>query len=256
MSFPCCKECGGEMSLCDTCGEFICMDIPCKECKENKINESKPQTLHTFLLHTLHSLHTLCDDCHGTPVCHPLGICELCRAEPFHYVTEEPSEPSNASSQEIVAIGNSVAKYDDFDIVVNMNCPHNGVEHGKMSYEYLLPTHTHVIKCGILDCEAEKYALFALQVFDKVASLITILKERGEIHHKKGLKDKKGRVYSRNPRILFHCYAGISRSVSAAIYYLSKHVWKEMSTKEIYDRVRQKRKIAKPNACFMKLLGI
>jgi len=62
---------------------------------------------------------------------------------------------------------------------------------------------------------------------------------------KKGLEEGSG--------ILVHCMCGVSRSVSLVLAYLVSE--KEMSLKEAFDLVRERRRIACPNVGFVRQLG-
>lgn len=228
--FPPCKNCGEHTNACDSCDKNICMkcnDIPENDPEQNKRSfPTQP--------------HALCAECKSIPVCHINSICRLCVRD-YHFITDK------------VAIGSSLTPYDHFDIVINMDWPNNGIEIGEMKYEYLSQSHTHLIKCGLADCNLDQYSPFATKVFEEINKIVYALKERGEKYNNNNNKEK-GRKYVKYPRILFHCYAGVSRSVTAAIYYLSKDT--EMSTKAVYHMVKEKRKVARPNPCFMKILGL
>ena len=178
--------------------------------------------------------HAFCSECKEIPVCHIDTVCDACMRD-FHYITDK------------IAIGNSSASYDYFDIVVNMNYPQNGVEHGKIKYEYIEEKNLHLIKYGIEDCFSYEYAEFARTAFYQIYNMIKILRDISK-------KDKKNPKYKEFPRILFHCYAGVSRSVSAAIYYISKETC--LSTKTTYNIVKKRRKVARPNKCFLYVLEI
>lgn len=232
--FPPCKNCGEPTSACDSCDKNVC--LKCKDIPENDPEQNK----RSFPTQP----HALCAECKGIPVCHINTICGLC-VKDYHFITDK------------VAIGSSLTPYDQFDIVINMDCPNNGVAHGEMKYEYLSHnTHnnTHLIKCGIQDCSLDEYEPFATKVFEEIHKTIVVLKKRGEKYENYKEKGHKYPKYRKYPKILFHCYAGVSRSVTAAIYYLSKDT--EMSTKAIYHMVKEKRKVARPNPCFMKILGL
>ena len=67
---------------------------------------------------------------------------------------------------------------------------------------------------------------------------------------------KLRRLYEqdKNIKILFHCYAGVSRSSTVAIAYLSKITNK--TTREIYELVKEKRPRINPNTTFRKMIGL
>ena len=65
---------------------------------------------------------------------------------------------------------------------------------------------------------------------------------------------KNKNTNKKGAKILFHCYAGISRSSTVAIAYLSRLVNK--TTKEVYNMVKEKRPRIEPNPFFKQLLGL
>jgi protein-tyrosine phosphatase len=131
-----------------------------------------------------------------------------------------------------VAIGNYRASYAPFDIIVNLNYPRNHMEKDKVVTEKVFGEKTsHVITCGFSD---DEHGLTKEKITD-------LLKR---IRHIKKDGDK----------ILFHCYAGISRSTTVAIAYLSGEL--QHSPQQIYQMILQKRPRIDPNYHFRKAIGI
>lgn len=213
-----CDKCDKKMEECDSCSKMICLGLECLE--SLKCLESKND-------------HVLCLECKVIPVCSKLQVCGFCYRN-YHYITDR------------VAIGNSSTSYDLFDIIVNMDCPNNGMTPGQLIYSYREKDRKHIIKCGIQDCSQDEYEPFAKHVFEEITKALQILIKKGEL--------KKNKKYPEYPRILFHCYAGVSRSVAAATWYLSKTT--NLSTESIFEMIKEKRKVANPNPCFRKILKI
>ena len=222
-----CEKCEKSKKECDTCDKYICT-----ECDIEDIEDIEKKEIH--ISHIGHIDHMLCLECKTIPICKNGIICGLCY-RPYHYITDR------------VAIGNSGTSYNHFDIVINMNCPYNGLKEGQLTYNYDQKNKLHLIKCGIQDCGSEEYKPFAKHVFQEITRAIHYITQKG----KEKVDPKK---YVEHPRILFHCYAGISRSVAAAIWYLSEKFKKPRNV--IYEMIKEKRKIASPNQGFMSLLGI
>lgn len=173
--------------------------------------------------------HTKCVGCEAAFVCCKSGVCMLCAwKHPFHFITDH------------VAVGSRSSEYDLFDIVIDMNSPQNGTVEGDLKLDkQKRPGRTplFILKCGIQDCELEGYQGYALAMFDA-------------IHRFLG----KFNVFDYSYKILFHCYAGVSRSASAAIYHLAKVT--NISTTEAYQMVKEKRKWIKPNKGFLQTLCV
>jgi hypothetical protein len=162
--------------------------------------------------------HESCLECDKVTCC-PTGICDDCEQRHFYDMITDR-----------VAIGSYRAPYEPFDIVVNLDYPDNNVKKGQI----VCSTHNNIylIECGFADMAEGG---LTRPVLDEIMSRI----------------EEFGKP---NPKILFHCYAGVSRSVTVAIEYLSK---KENKTpQEIYKLVQQKRPRVNPNPEFRKLIGI
>lgn len=150
---------------------------------------------------------------------------------PYHMITD------------YVAVGDRRSRYDDFDIVINLDCPTNGTTEGDVKLETRKRTgrkKLFILKCGLQDCEADGYMKYAESVFQAIHRFIEKVFEKDDNR--------------RTDKILFHCRAGISRSASAAIYYVSQSL--NISTTDAYKLVKQKRKWVKPNKGFARVLHI
>ena len=131
---------------------------------------------------------------------------------------------------EHVAIGSCDSLYDKFDLVINLSYPDNGVKRDEIKHG--LENTSYVVRCGFTD---DKDGL----TYEKLENVLKIITE----------KEKEKTI-----NLLFHCYAGVSRSSTVAIYYLSKRDGK--TVKETYDLVKQKRPRIDPNPHFRKLIGL
>lgn len=169
--------------------------------------------------------HSRCAQCQYHPVCdEKIPVCDWCiRLYPYHFITEH------------VAVGNRRSPYYPFQIIVDLNCPHNGIKPGDC--DLVKKGRKFIIKIGMLDCDNEQYATIARDYFEAIHAIIAKLKSKLD-----------------QPRILFHCYAGISRSVSAAAFYLSTSM-DGVSGLRALEMIQEKRKIAKPNPLFQAILN-
>ena len=166
--------------------------------------------------------HQPCVECAGPITCFPFGFCRECETHhTYDMITDH------------VAIGSRQASYDGFDIVVNMDYPYNHVLLGSITHS--VEGEVNVLRCGFEDGKdgmPVESVTFLLNVLDAL----------------RPLQDTP-------MKILFHCYAGISRSATAAILYLAKQ--ENVSTKNMLAFVQQKRPRVCPNPSFQKeLLGI
>jgi protein-tyrosine phosphatase len=125
-----------------------------------------------------------------------------------------------------IAVGNHLSNYQPFDVVVNLNYPQNGVNR----YEIHRSTDgaKKIYKIGLLDGPDEPMGDILKQL---IPELLAIEPE---------------------PKILFHCYAGISRSSTcAAAYYAKKN---KVSAEEALKVLVEKRSIIRPNSGFLQAL--
>lgn len=151
----------------------------------------------------------------------------------FTIDVEQPYRHFNMITDRI-AIGDYTTPYNNFDVVFNFNYPYNGAKLGTIDTEIDYcngSIQKTVYKIGLLDTTVYNDTL--LTIF---TNLIPYLVES---------KDKK---------ILFHCYAGISRSSTAAILYLI--LTTPMSLDEIYKLLESKRSHVNPNPTFRRIIDI
>ena len=141
------------------------------------------------------------------------------------YQLREQFSNTYSDITDYVSIGDAESDYKDFDIVVNLNFPQNGVEHGEI--RKTIENGKIIYKIGLYDSVDEDIA----PLLDKV---IPELLEQ---------KDK---------RILFHCFAGISRSVSFAIAYFGKLYG--MTYQDALEMIRNERRFVNPNPKFASTL--
>lgn len=132
-----------------------------------------------------------------------------------------------------VAIGNRNSDYAPFDIIINLNYPFNNVEHNNIKREINIINYNEkiIFNIGINDSENEKMLDILKFVIPKLLRLYQ--------------QDK-------NIKILFHCYAGISRSTTLAIAFLCKA--KDLSLTHTIALAENQRPIIKPNTGFLKSL--
>lgn len=133
-----------------------------------------------------------------------------------------------------VAIGSHKASYDAFDLIINLDYPHNGIKFREIVYEK--KEDKQIIKCGYIDVENGGLTS------DSLNKLLNII------------NDYKKEIKKDDPKILFHCYAGVSRSATVAIYYLSKT--QNKTTKEVYELAKEKRPCINPNSAFRKIIDL
>lgn len=114
--------------------------------------------------------------------------------------------------------------YNKFDIVINLNYPEN-----KIPKNCLHVDKGKIYRVGIDDSNIDDIYTY----FDLFSALIiTSLKE--------------------NKKILVHCYAGISRSVSIILAFLIKYA--NMSVNNGLKKIKKIRNIIQPNQSFLKQL--
>jgi protein-tyrosine phosphatase len=129
-----------------------------------------------------------------------------------------------------IAVGDSRSKYDNFDIIVNLNYPENNVKENDIRVRKT--ENKLMIEIGIMDCDNEDKELC---IYKYISEIIPLLYK-----------------YYINKKILFHCYTGISRSATFAIAYLC--YINNISIDNAFSIVKSKRKFIQPNKSFMKAL--
>jgi protein-tyrosine phosphatase len=122
-----------------------------------------------------------------------------------------------------VVIGDSTTPNLLVDLVVDLNFPENGCKEAEIIVL------GNVIRVGLKDTIGSLYVLQS--VVERVMALLR------ETPHRK---------------VLFRCYAGISRSVSVACWYLAETLG--ISKLEALELIKSKRPQAKPNTGFLMLI--
>jgi len=208
------KHCRKELFTCDWCYTDMCPSLGCI-----------PQYMIRRSGYVSHSKkHDKCTDCdHVT--CNITGICGKCEKNHHYDMVAEH-----------LAIGSIDSPYDQFDLVINLSYPENGVKRDEITHglENKSSSTPYVIRCGFTD---NKDGLTT----EKLEKLLQIISE---------VEKEKEKTLN----ILFHCYAGVSRSSTVAISYLSKRDGKTVD--ETYNLVKQKRPRIDPNPHFRKLIGL
>jgi len=131
---------------------------------------------------------------------------------------------------ENIAIGDYLSYYAPFDIVINLNYPNNKAKYHdiyKVKQEINNKT-IYIFSIGIYDHPDENMTSLFSILFSELKQLM------------------------KNPKILFHCHAGISRSATVAIAYLSKTLHKNVY--EMYHFVKSKRPCIELNDGFVRKL--
>jgi hypothetical protein len=165
--------------------------------------------------------HRMCAECGKTPVCFYKGICRACDL-PCHAITDR------------VSVGSCAASYKGFDLIFDLNYPENGQAHGTIGRR---DTATQTIwKIGIHDRNTTEDLDLLRQ---------TILLLRFHLY-------KQQETGNAPPRVLFHCFAGYSRSVALATAYLA--LSQRLSVDDAFALVKAGRKYVGPQEAFMALL--
>jgi len=160
--------------------------------------------------------HILCLECNEKLCCYK-KICYKCDTIPYHMITEN------------IAVGSCSSKYDDFDIIINANYPENDAKENDMTIQK--KDNKIIIHIGLLDRDDKDK--IALDYMKKIIPVIFKL-----------YKDKK---------ILFHCFAGMSRSAMFAVAYLSYSL--KINIDQAHDIVKNKRKFIEINKSFIEYLN-
>jgi len=130
-----------------------------------------------------------------------------------------------------VCIGDAESSYERFDIVVNANYPHNYVKHGNIGRKEMTDYKCTLYLVGMCDHDTE-------DIIPYVEDLIPRLKIK----------------YNEKPslKILFHCFAGKSRSVSLALAYLVEVIG--MNLDDALSLIKEKRPHVDPRPLFIETL--
>lgn len=128
----------------------------------------------------------------------------------------------------------SLYKYHLFDIVVDMAFP--GIQDvGKI--ENLNKKGVNVYQCNILDKNDIKHEEKMLNILKRIIpELILLYKKDNSV------------------KILFHCNAGVSRSVSIALAFLCS-LSKDKDIGHIINLIKSKRTVANPNPSFVRAVS-
>ena len=165
------------------------------------------------------SSHVKCMQCFSIS-CSPIQVCLECKNKnSYHFITP------------LVAIGNKDTPYDEFDVIVNLNYPENKVPHRRVALD---DREKIIYYIGLCDHPKEKP--FIAKLIPKILSEL------------EKYSDKK---------ILFHCFAGISRSATIAIAYLKTYdpEFKRKSLLSIFFSTQEKRSVICPNQGFIEALS-
>jgi hypothetical protein len=129
---------------------------------------------------------------------------------------------------ENIGLGDTHSDYEEFDIIVNLNYPSNQVEYGEIREELI-----------------DNKKIYKIGIYDRVNEPITRL-----LHEltPKFIEDMK----KPGTKILFHCYAGVSRSATLAIDFIARQ--QDISLLQAFLLVKKRRDIIKPNYGFMNSL--
>jgi len=130
-----------------------------------------------------------------------------------------------------VCIGDAESSYEAFDVIVNANYPHNYVKHANIGRKEMTDYKCTLFLVGMCDHDTE-------DIIPYVEDLIPRLKIK----------------YKENPsmKILFHCFAGKSRSVCLALAYLVEVL--DMKVDEALALIKEKRPHVDPRPLFIQEL--
>ena len=195
---------------------FLCRSTEkvrrCKDCKNCVCNGC---VISQKAMSFVIKKHCTCVECNSEICCYKT-ICKKCDINPYHMITDK------------VAVGSCDSDYKDFDIIVNLNYPDNNVKENDI--EVHKKNGKMVIKLGISD-----NILKEKEVYKYITEIIPTL-------HK----------YYIDKKILFHCYAGMSRSSCFCVAYLS--YIQKIPIEKAYSLVKSKRKFIQINEGFMRAL--
>ena len=146
-------------------------------------------------------------------------MCELCQInnctqKHYNMITD------------LIAIGDQFTPYEPFDIIINLNFPYNKVKHNNIEESIL--NDRHIYKIGIYDNIYQDIDNVLLFLIPKLLEQLNL-----------------------NKKILFHCWAGASRSASFAISLLSKY--NKITLLDSYKLAKLKRSCVNPNYHFIEV---
>ena len=162
------------------------------------------------------SNHSRCQKCQTNATCDASEKCYNCQINHYDMITD------------LIAVGDCESSYDNFDIIINLFLEDNGCDLNQIIL--VEDEGKKIYNLGLIDKPEYKDTAFYL--------LSYIIPELVKY------KDKK---------ILFHCYAGVSRSATFAIAYLM--VTHELSVEDAYNLVKSKRSVIHPNYGFIEALN-
>ncbi len=204
---------------CTDCHQTLCIN---PDCTTNEL------TLDSILRYPIY-YHQKCLECDEKLVCCPTGVCIDCIVRfPTHIIYK-------FSDDAYISLGNKTTSYDPFDIIVNLDYPHNNVKLGEI--KVTLEKGKKIINCGIEDDPSFYMERFMREMFSRIVETLYTQ-----------LEDKI------STKVLFHCYAGISRSATVLILFLSDFL--NLSTLDVYKIVKKERKCILPNKLFKMILDL
>lgn len=221
----CCHpECKQSVYMCKDCLQIVCPSLRCTK-------------VYMIMQNNKVSNHQVCYDCKSIVTCRLSQLCHSCAPKhAYDKITEH------------LAVGGYSASYAPFDIIVNLDYPENDAQLHDIRIRHVRKNACvredpstdpkPMIICGFYDSPTE----FDPRIIYKILSCLSEESKRFII-------DKR-----RLPNILIHCAAGISRSSTIAIAYLSELTG--ITHQEAYDMIKVKRPMIRPNEGFRKLLGI
>lgn len=165
----------------------------------------------------------------------------------------------------LVAIGNRNTSYEKFDIIINLNYPYNNAQHHCISINMFCDTDEEegemremieeLEKNGETEENEIKYrdkfykSIYNVGMNDHPSEADFLEKDLLPF-----LLTELDKKKHHNRKILFHCYAGVSRSATVAMAYLKKTLYHEMPLLNVFHLVRKKREIVCPNYTFIQVL--
>lgn len=146
------------------------------------------------------------------------------------------NNPNNSSAHytmitDYIAVGDYLSSYEPFDVIVNLCFPENGLEHRQIAVSHITTDagkNKTIIRVGINDESSEDMP----SLLDKIIPYLL------ELHNQNS-----------SIKILFHCYAGISRSSTVAIAYIMTVYG--LTLNAAFNIVKSRRNFIKPNPGFV-----